>query len=51
MDVESAFKKSLEIAVKHATTEKFDVYYSGFKAFGFWIEQLKKAIDSKKKSN
>ncbi|MBN1820028.1 MAG: hypothetical protein JW833_04910 [Prolixibacteraceae bacterium] len=49
MNDNHTFRKSLEIAVKHATTEKFEEYYSGFKAFGFWIDQLKKAIAANEK--
>jgi hypothetical protein len=48
LDEDKLFKNSLKIAVLLAKTEKFGDYLSGFHAFEYWIEELKKHLASKK---
>jgi len=48
MDNDILFENSLKIAVRLAKTEKFEEYKSGFSAFKYWIEELKKHSDNPK---
>jgi len=48
MGEELLFKNSLKIAVQLARTERFEDYYSGFRAYEKWIEELGKYLASSK---